>query len=96
MSKSTVVEILGQEYRVKGDSDVERIEMVGRYVDQKMRSLTKGTSLGSSTKVAILAALNIADELYEERQKAAELLRQVDERIRLMTASLSSSSASAS
>ncbi len=91
MSKSTVVEILGQEYRVKGDSDVERIEMVGRYVDQKMRSLTKGTSLGSSTKVAILTALNIADELYEERQKAAELLRQVDERIRLMTTSLEES-----
>jgi cell division protein ZapA len=91
MSKSTVVEILGQEYRVKGDSDVERIEMVGRYVDQKMRSLTKGTSLGSSTKVAILTALNIADELYEERQRAAELLRQVDERIRLMTTSLEES-----
>jgi cell division protein ZapA len=91
MSKSTVVEILGQEYRVKGDSDVERIEMVGRYVDQKMRQLTKGTSLGSSTKVAILAALNIADELYEERQKAADLLRQVDERIRTMKALLEES-----
>ena len=55
--------------------------MVGRYVDQKMRQLTKGTSLGSSTKVAILAALNIADELYEERQKSADTLRKVDERI---------------
>lgn len=84
MSRSTVVEILGQEYRVKGDSDVERIEMIGRYVDQKMRQLTKGSSLGSSTKVAILAALNIADELYEERQKATDALRQVDERIRTM------------
>ena len=91
MSKSTVVEILGQEYRVKGDSDVERIEMVGRYVDQKMRQLTKGTSLGSSTKVAILAALNIADELYEERQKSADTLRKVDERIRKVTASLEES-----
>ncbi len=91
MSKSTVVEILGQEYRVKGDSGVERIEMVGRYVDQKMRQLTKGTSLGSSTKVAILAALNIADELYEERQKSADMLRKVDERIRKVTASLEES-----
>jgi len=70
---------------------VERIEMVGRYVDQKMRQLTKGTSLGSSTKVAILAALNIADELYEERQKSADMLRKVDERIRKVTASLEES-----
>ena len=85
MSKSTVVEILGQEYRVKGDSDANRIEKVGRYVDQKMRQLTKGSSLASSTKVAILAALNIADELYEEKQKSSELLQQVDERIRALT-----------
>ncbi len=70
---------------------MERIEMVGRYVDQKMRQLTKGTSLGSSTKVAILAALNIADELYEERQKSADMLRKVDERIRKVTASLEES-----
>lgn len=59
--------------------------MVGRYVDQKMRQLTKGSSLASSTKVAILAALNIADELYEEKQKSSKLLRQVDERIRALT-----------
>lgn len=85
MNKSTVVEILGQEYRVKGDSDADRIEKVGRYVDQKMRQLTKGSSLASSTKVAILAALNIADELYEEKQKTSELLQQVDERIRALT-----------
>ena len=76
---------------MKGDSDVERIEMVGRYVDQKMRQLTKGASLGSSTKVAILAALNIADELYEEKQKSADMLRKVDERIRKVTASLEES-----
>ena len=56
-----------------------------------MRQLTKGTSLGSSTKVAILAALNIADELYEERQKSADMLRKVDERIRNVTASLEES-----
>jgi len=91
MSRSTVVEILGQEYRVKGDSDAERIAMVGRYVDQKMRQLTKGSSLASSTKVAILAALNIADELYEERQRASERLREVDERIRAMRTSLEES-----
>jgi cell division protein ZapA len=91
MSRSTTVEILGQEYRVKGDSDVERIEMVGRYVDQKMRQLTKGSSLGSSTKVAILTALNIADELYEERQKAGDALREVDEQLQSMKALLEES-----
>lgn len=91
MSRSTVVEILGQEYRVKGDSEPERIEMVGRYVDQKMRQLTKGSSLASSTKVAILAALNIADELYEERQNTSELLGEMDERVRALTALLEES-----
>jgi cell division protein ZapA len=88
MDKSTVVEILGQEYRVKGDSDVDRIESVGRFVDQKMRQLTKGTSLGSSSKVAILAALNIADELYAEREKVSRTLAHVDERVRALTAQL--------
>jgi len=88
MSKSTVVEILGQEYRVKGDSGVERIELVGRYVDQKMRQLTKGTSMGSSTKVAILTALNIADELYAERDRGTRSLEDVDRRIESLTAML--------
>ncbi len=91
MSRSTVVEILGQEYRVKGDSGIERIQMVGRYVDQKMRELTRASSLGSSTRVAILAALNIADELHAERYKAADALRKVDEQLRSMKALLEES-----
>lgn len=54
------INILGNEYKIKGDSDPEHIKKVASFVDLKMRELEgKGVS---PKKIAILAALNIADE----------------------------------
>lgn len=54
------INILGSEYKIRGDSDPEHIRNVASFVDLKMRELEgKGVS---PEKIAILAALNIADE----------------------------------
>jgi cell division protein ZapA len=54
------ISILGSEYKIKGDSDPEHIRNVASLVDLKMRELEdKGVS---PKNIAILAALNIADE----------------------------------
>lgn len=54
------INILGNEYKIKGDSDPEHIKKVASFVDLKMRELEgKGVS---PKKIAILTALNIADE----------------------------------
>jgi len=73
------VNIFGTEYPIKGDSDVNYIQDVASYVNNKMIEIEKSLTVKSSLKVAILAALNIADELYKERaekNKFLEILEQ--------------------
>ena len=68
------VNIYGTEYPIRGDVDIEYIRRVAEYVDRKMREVDQNTTAKSSLKVAILAALNIADELFRERDEKASLL----------------------
>ena len=63
------ISIFGQEYSVKAPADPEYIQKIAEYVDGKMREVQSGfTSTQSSTRIAILAAMNIADELFNARQ----------------------------
>ncbi|MBN2089973.1 cell division protein ZapA [candidate division KSB1 bacterium] len=67
------IKIYGTEYPIKGDSELEYIKQVAEYVDQKMREVNKIAPEVSTLKVAILAALNIADELFKERINSDKL-----------------------
>jgi len=71
-TRSTTVEIFGREYRIKGVADEGYIQSVARYVDEKMREVSRATSLPSQDRLAILAALNIADELFQQKQESAQ------------------------
>jgi cell division protein ZapA len=67
-AKSVVqVQILGQQLAIRGEADQEYIVGVAGYVDRKMREITEKLPVASLSKVAILASLNIADELFKER-----------------------------
>lgn len=77
---SVRVEIYGSEYRIRGEADPEDIQEIAHYVDSKMREVDSETGIGSSLKVAILAALNIAGELFRERDDRNRLLAHVQER----------------
>ncbi len=69
------VNIYGTEYPIRGEVDVDYIRRVAEYVDRKMREVDQNTTAKSSLKVAILAALNIADELFRERDEKTGLLK---------------------
>jgi cell division protein ZapA len=56
------VEIYGQSYNLRGEGEPQDIEDLAAYVDRKMREVSEATATVDSLKVAILAALNIADE----------------------------------
>ncbi len=75
---STKVEIYGQEYRISGDSDPEYVAEIARYVDIRMKEVAKGTPLGSLSKIAILGALNIAEELFKERDEKNRILSGIE------------------
>jgi cell division protein ZapA len=69
--KSVSVEIFNQSYNVRGDLDEAYVAELGRYVDGKMRSVASATRTVDSLRIAVLAALNIADELHALRQQHA-------------------------
>lgn len=65
-SEQTIrVEIYNQTYSIRSDGDNEYIYDLAEYVDRKMREISSGTLTVDSLKVAILAALHIADEFYQ-------------------------------
>ncbi len=80
MGKERLVEIkvFGQTYTVKTDAAEEHIQGVARYVNEKMDEVIKNTKSVSSLNVAILTALNIADDLVKEREKRLALLQEVE------------------
>ena len=79
-SKTIRVQIHGNEYPVRADTDPEYTRAVAAYVDRKMQEISSDQSLVSSTKIAILAAIHFADELFQERQKREETMNDVAER----------------
>ncbi len=79
------VEIYGKVYTVSGDKDPEYVRMVAEFVDRKMREISQMTDTVSTSRIAILASLNIADELFSLSNESEELkkrMRQVTGKIR--------------
>jgi cell division protein ZapA len=67
------IEIYDQMYNLSGDQDEEYMRDLAAYVDGKMRTIAESTHMVDSLKVAVLAALNIADEMFTTRQKQEEI-----------------------
>ena len=80
MGKERLVEIkvFGHVYTVKTDAQEDHIQKVAQYVNEKMDEVTKNTKSVSSLNVAILTALNIADDLIIEKAKRLALLEEVE------------------
>ncbi len=75
------VEIYGQTYNLRGEGDASYITGLAAFVDQKMREVSDHTATVDSLKVAILAALNIADEHFQLRTAEEDHHRSVAERV---------------
>jgi cell division protein ZapA len=83
MSAPVKVQIFGQTYVVRGDLEEAYVQKLAAFVDEKMRAIADATSTVDTQKLAVLAALAIADELHsarEERTDREELLREQAER----------------
>ncbi len=78
--KTVRVTIFGEEYPLRADADSEYMVQVASYVDRSMRAIAEKSAHLSSAKVAVLAALNIADELFRERSVAQRQLTDVEEK----------------
>jgi cell division protein ZapA len=88
------VEIRGQRYPIRSALDPQYVNGLATYVDEKMRAAADSTPSGDAIRLAVLAALNIADELFrcQEAQKGgrAALAERTEALERLVDAALAS------
>jgi cell division protein ZapA len=83
MSAPVKVQIFGQTYSIQGDLDAKYVQKLATFVDEKMHTIADATATVDTQKVAVLAALAIADELHSmqrDRNDSEELLREQAER----------------
>lgn len=80
MNEEREVEIYGSRYRVKGD-DPDRIQTAAALLDRVMRELLGDPSRGLSTREAVLAALNIADQRQVKEQETERILNEIEKRM---------------
>src|SRR6059036_2304180 len=66
---STSVEIFGQTYNVRGEGDPDYLTELARFVDSRMREVAAQVATVDPVKIAILAALNIADEFSRYKKE---------------------------
>lgn len=86
----TQVEIFGQTYSVRAEGDSSYVHDLARFVDSRMKEVAEQTATVDTTKIAILAALNISDDLYRVEKnrmdnptdavaRAERLIRKLDD-----------------
>ncbi|MEL7834494.1 cell division protein ZapA [Fodinibius sp. Rm-B-1B1-1] len=89
--KSIKVTILGKEFPLKvEDSEEEAMKRIAGYVDDKFRQYKKELNKQPDTTIMTLAALSIAEELFEERKRNRELNQQEDKVLQNVNKSLES------
>src|SRR5436305_12819616 len=86
---SVLVTLVNKDYNMRTDASVEHTRDVAHYVDRAIRQVMASGTVVESNKAAILAALQIAGELFEARENAHKLsqsIRSLSEETRTLLA----------
>jgi cell division protein ZapA len=86
--KVTTVKIFNQIYNVRSENEPEYIQKLATLLDDKMAGISQLTPTVDTVRVAVFAALNIADEYYLAQARLAALEQEVDERSHRMISAL--------
>ncbi len=77
MKRSVTVQIAGVRYALKTEEDDRWVKSVAAFVDAKFRDVQKHTRTIDTQAVAVLTALQIAEELFNERRESSELRKKI-------------------
>lgn len=91
MENSYKVNICGENFQIKSDQSPQVIERVAGYLDFKIREMSKGAINVDKFRVVVLAAMNLAGELFEARTRLEEHEKQstqIQEKAKTLNASL--------
>jgi cell division protein ZapA len=87
MKRALDVEIMGQRFTISSDAEESYMLKVAGYVDEKMQELIRASKPVAKSNIAMLAALNIADEYYRLRdthEAVISRLNQLSKRLSTM------------
>jgi len=73
---------MGQKFMVKSESNDDYVVQIARYVDDKINEVIENTKSVASINVAILAAMNIADELLKIKRDNGDKFQTVEKKIK--------------
>ena len=79
VKNKVTVEIFGVKYPLKGVNDVESIQMAAKMVDEKMRALLRQNQYLPPDRIAMLTALDLADQLISLKKDYDEFWNILEE-----------------
>ena len=82
MKRSVTVEVAGQKLTLRTDAGEEYLHALAAFVNDKIAEVKTSTRTFSTHALAILAALNIADELFQARDQAQKEKDELRKRVR--------------
>lgn len=82
MKKTTEISIMGQKFMIRSESNDDYVQQVAGFVDEKINEVMSSTKSVASLNVAILAAMNIADEYLKFRREREEKTGQAEKKIK--------------
>jgi len=85
----TEVRIFGSTYHVRGSDESGYLQGLADLVDGKMREVAKHVATADTARIAILAALNLADELFQVQKRQEGERDEIKEKVAEMTEELS-------
>ena len=80
-SKNRVmVSIYGEEYTMRSPSSGEYMRRIAHYVDERMKQVGQSNNRLGTNKIAVLTAINLADELFQVRRELRELEKSINKK----------------
>ncbi len=81
MKRTMEVMIMGQKFVIKSESDDDYVVKVAQFVDRKINEVMQNTRSVASLNVAILGAMNIADEYFKYQRDKNDKLQKVEKKV---------------
>ncbi len=83
-TKTIEIEVFGQRLSLQGEGDEAYVHELAEYVDAQMRTLAKKARTSTPTKLAILVAMNVTDQLFRQQRNVDEGKIEMERRAQLL------------
>ena len=84
MAKTIEIEVFGHRFSLQGEGDEAYFHELAEYVDAQMRTLAKQTRTSTPTKLALLAAINVTDQLFRQQRNKDSGESEMERRAQLL------------